>query len=146
LIAARAQLADLRRQIDNEIARILIGVRNDYQVATGREASLEAQLARLMEQSATMSQADVRLRELEREAHATRTLFEQYLNRVKETNEQQSLQIADARIVSPALRPNQAGSSSHAVVAWRSRGFRLHSCYWACVDVGADTAGVPQLE
>lgn len=105
LIAARAQLADLRRQIDNEIARILIGVRNDYQVATGREASLEAQLTRLMEQSATMSQADVRLRELEREAHATRTLFEQYLNRVKETSEQQSLQIADARIVSPALRP-----------------------------------------
>jgi polysaccharide biosynthesis transport protein len=32
-------------------------------------------------------------------------LFEQFLNRAKETTEQQSLQIADARIVSPALIP-----------------------------------------
>jgi polysaccharide biosynthesis transport protein len=105
LIAVRAQVAELRRQIDNEISRILVGVRNDHQVAMSREASLETQLALLVEQAATLSQADVKLRELEREAQATRTLFEQFLNRVKETNEQQSLQIADARIVSPALRP-----------------------------------------
>ena len=105
LIAVGAQLDDLRRQIDNEIARILVGVRNDYQTAVSREASLEAELTKLKEQSATLSQADVKLRELEREAQANRTLFEQFLNRAKETTEQQSLQIADARIVAPALAP-----------------------------------------
>jgi succinoglycan biosynthesis transport protein ExoP len=105
LIAARAQLADLRRQIDNEIARILVGVRNDYQTAVSREASLEAELSKLKDQSATLGQADVKLHEFEREAQANRTLFEQFLNRVKETTEQQSLQMADARIVSPALSP-----------------------------------------
>jgi uncharacterized protein involved in exopolysaccharide biosynthesis/Mrp family chromosome partitioning ATPase len=105
LIAVRAQLGDLRRQIDNEIARILVGVRNDYQTAVSREASLEAELAKLKDQSATLGQADVKLRELEREAQANRTLFEQFLNRAKETTEQQSLQIADARIVAPALAP-----------------------------------------
>ena len=105
LIAARAQLANLRRQIDNEIGRILVGVRSDYQVAMSREAALETELAKLKDQSAALSQADVKHRELEREAQANRTLFEQFLNRAKETNEQQSLQIADARIVSPALPP-----------------------------------------
>lgn len=113
LIAASAQLDDIRRQIDNEIARILVGVRNDYQTAVSREASLEAELSKLKEQSATLSQADVKLRELEREAQANRGLFEQFLNRAKETTEQQSLQIADARIVAPALpplRPDRPGA------------------------------------
>jgi uncharacterized protein involved in exopolysaccharide biosynthesis/Mrp family chromosome partitioning ATPase len=105
LIAASAQLDDLRRQIDNEIARILVGVRNDYQTATSREASLEAELTKLKDQSAALGQADVKLRELEREAQANRTLFEQFLNRAKETTEQESLQIADARIVAPAMTP-----------------------------------------
>ena len=54
LIAARAQLANLRRQIDNEIGRILVGVRSDYQVAMSREAALETELAKLKEQSATL--------------------------------------------------------------------------------------------
>ncbi len=105
LIALRAQLVDLKRQIDNEIARILVGVRNEYQTAISREASLEGELAKLTQQSASLGQADVRLRELEREAQANRTLFEQFLSRAKETTEQQSLQIADARIASPALTP-----------------------------------------
>jgi succinoglycan biosynthesis transport protein ExoP len=113
LIAASAQLDDLRRQIDNEIARILVGVRNDYQTAVSREASLEAELSKLKDQSAAVSQADVKLHELEREAQANRTLFEQFLNRAKETTEQESLQIADARIVAPALpplRPDRPGA------------------------------------
>jgi succinoglycan biosynthesis transport protein ExoP len=112
LIGVREQLTGLRRQIDNEIARIVEGVRSDYQVAISREAALEAELAKLEGRSATLSEADVKLHELEREAQANRTLFEQFLNRAKETNEQQTLQIADARIVSPALpplKPNRPG-------------------------------------
>jgi polysaccharide biosynthesis transport protein len=105
LRTVRAQLADLRGQIDREIARVLDGVRNDFEVASSREAALEADFTKLKDQSETLGQADVALRELEREAQANRTLFEQFLGRAKETSEQQSLQIADARIVSPALTP-----------------------------------------
>jgi succinoglycan biosynthesis transport protein ExoP len=104
-VAARAQLEGVRRQIDNELARIVTGVRNDYQVAGDREKSLERELTILKEKFAETSQANVRLHELEREAQAQRALFEQFLNRAKETSEQQSLQIADARIISPALVP-----------------------------------------
>jgi capsular exopolysaccharide synthesis family protein len=105
LVAVRAQLADIRKQIEAEIARILVAVRNEYQVAAAHEASLEATLARLKEQSGQYNEANVKLQELEREAQANRALFEQFLNRAKETTEQQSLQIADARIISPALIP-----------------------------------------
>jgi polysaccharide biosynthesis transport protein len=105
LIAVRAQVADLRRQIENEIGRIRAGVHNEYQTAVSREAALEGELTKLKQQSAAVSEADVKLRELEREAQANRMLFEQFLNRVKETSEQQTLQIADARVVAPALAP-----------------------------------------
>src|SRR5262249_27313331 len=105
LVAVRAQLADLKRQIDNEIGRILTSVRNDYEVAKNREATLTAELQKLKGQSEAIGQADVKLRELEREAQANRSLFEQFLSRAKETGEQQTLQIAEARIISPALVP-----------------------------------------
>src|SRR5205085_10409944 len=79
LTTVRAQLAELRRQIDSEVARIVVGLRNDHQVATSREATLDAQLAQLVQRADTLNQADDKLRELEREAQATRTLYEQYL-------------------------------------------------------------------
>jgi succinoglycan biosynthesis transport protein ExoP len=104
-IGVRAQLEGIRRQIDNELARIVAGVRNDYKVAGDREKSLESELTNLKAKFAVADQANVRLHELEREAQATRALFEQFLSRAKETSEQQSLQIADARIISPALTP-----------------------------------------
>ncbi len=83
-VAARAQLEGIRRQIDHELARIVAGVRNDYQVANDREKSLESELANLTGKFAVAAQANVRLHELEREAQATRALFEQFLGRAKE--------------------------------------------------------------
>ena len=105
VIAVRAQASDLRRQIDREIARVVEGIRNDYQVAKSRESALEAELATLQKRSEGLSQADVKLRELERDVQSDRALYEQFLSRAKETGQQQSLQIAEARIASPALTP-----------------------------------------
>jgi succinoglycan biosynthesis transport protein ExoP len=105
LTVVRARLADVRRQIDDEIARILAGVRNDYQTAVGRQNTLEDALSGLKKQFAATDEAEIKLHELERDAQANRDLFEQFLNRAKQTSEQQSLQIADARIVAPALPP-----------------------------------------
>ena len=120
LVRARAQLADLRRQIDGEIGRILVGVRNEYEVARSREASLEADLAQLKDKAANFDQADVRLRELQRETQANRALFDQFLARSKETSEQLSMQLPDARIVAAALapvRPNRPALALLLVVA-----------------------------
>ena len=109
LIGVREQLTGLRRQIDNEIARIVEGVRSDYQVAISREAALEAELSKLEGRSAMLA-GPTKLHELEREAQPI-TLFEQFLDRAKETTSR-TLRIADARIVSPALpplKPNRPG-------------------------------------
>ena len=103
--AMRAQMADIRLQIDREIARVTSGIRNEYEAAQSRERSLERSLADLKAQSAKADQASVRLRELEREAQASRILLEQALLRFRETSEQEGLQRPDARILSPASPP-----------------------------------------
>jgi uncharacterized protein involved in exopolysaccharide biosynthesis len=105
LAAARAQLASVQRQLDNEVSRILESVRNNYEVASRQVATLDTQLTKLKDESADLRRTDVKLHELEREAQVNRTLLEQYLSRSKETDQQQSLHIAEARIISPALVP-----------------------------------------
>jgi uncharacterized protein involved in exopolysaccharide biosynthesis len=112
----RAQLAKVGNQIDIEVARIASGLRNEYEAARTREESLEASLTGLKDQSAGIGKAMVRLRELEREAQASRAVFEQFLLRFRETSEQQSLQKADVRIISPAAPPSRPSQPKTALI------------------------------
>jgi len=84
----RAQRRDTQRLINEEIQRILQSTRRDYDVARSREASLQRSFDQLQGVSNTSGQAQVRLRELQREAEANRTLYESYLARYKETTAQ----------------------------------------------------------
>ncbi len=106
VISVRLQLDDVRSQIRQEIRRIEGATENQYRVAISREESIAASLTDLKGESVQNSQAAIRLRELEREAAATRTLFDSFLARFKETTQQESLQTADSRIVERAVRPS----------------------------------------
>ncbi|WP_282026691.1 GumC family protein [Limimaricola cinnabarinus] len=65
-------------------------------------ASLEGSLSRLQAESETQGEDLAQLQQLEREAQATRTLYETFLARLKETTVQRGLQQADARVLSSA--------------------------------------------
>ncbi len=107
MINARTQLQDLQSKIDLEIDRIVEKLVNEVAVAQAREATLQQRIDDLKGQVSDLGQAEVRLRELEREADASRELYQKFLLRFQETNEQRSLQQADAKVVSYA----QASSS-----------------------------------
>jgi uncharacterized protein involved in exopolysaccharide biosynthesis/Mrp family chromosome partitioning ATPase len=120
LAAASRQVAAARQQIDREVNRIIAGVSNEFDVARKREAELESELGRLKSKSSNLGQVEVELGQLEREAQASRALYEQYLARAKDINEQKSLQIAEARIVSPAMtptRPTRPGTAMLMIAA-----------------------------
>ena len=109
----RSQLANMRAQIDQEIERILTGAKNDYEIAVSRERSLSADLKKLKEEKAEANRWNVELQSLEREAKANQRLLEQFLDRLKETTAQTSLQKPDARVVSEAqtpIEPNGPGA------------------------------------
>jgi len=105
VINAKAQLRETKRLIDQELKRILDNTRETYRVAQSREQALQHSLDKLQNTSSQSGKAQVRLRELQREADANRTLYESFLARYKQTTAQQSLNLPDSRVVSRAGIP-----------------------------------------
>src|SRR6202044_3035755 len=100
-----AQLRDTQRLINDEIQRIVQSTQHDYDVARSREASLQQSFDQLQGVSNSSGQAQVRLRELQREAEANRTLYESYLARYKESTAQESLDMPDSLVATKASIP-----------------------------------------
>jgi succinoglycan biosynthesis transport protein ExoP len=105
VVSARAQLADVNRSIGAEASRIVATAENELRVAKSRVESIEKSLSEMKGTVATVSQAEITLRELEREAVANKTLYENFLSRFKETSEQEKLQTTDSRIIEQASVP-----------------------------------------
>lgn len=102
-----AEASDLQQKIDDEVDKIVRGLENEVEIARAREASLSRSLEQLKARAAEANQDEVQLRALEREAEASRTLLATMLARFKETTSQEdfSVQQADARIISKADVP-----------------------------------------
>jgi capsular exopolysaccharide synthesis family protein len=107
LIAAHAQLDDVRAKIHSEVQKIILNLENSANVARVRESAVAAQMEELKRQVASSNTSEVHLHELEMEATANRTLMETFLSRFKETSAQTSgeIQTPDARIISRADVP-----------------------------------------
>lgn len=105
LINTRAELRDIRAKISEEVQKIVQGMRNDVDIAAAKVSSLEGELATAEGRTGIGDQAMVQLRQLQREAAASRSLYEGFLERSKQVAEQQDLQVADARIIARADTP-----------------------------------------
>lgn len=102
---AQSELGDLRRKIQGEIQTQILSLRNELDVLRAREKTLEGEARQLEAVVLEQNKAEVRLRELEREAQANRAIYETFLARFKETGEQEQIQQPDARIISTAETP-----------------------------------------
>lgn len=100
-----AQVATLQSRMDEEAARIINAANVDYQTALTQVAELESAVRDLESKALEQSREELRIRQLEREAQASRLLYENLLVRLNETSEQEDLQSADVRILSAADVP-----------------------------------------
>jgi len=105
LRSARAELGEIRTKIAVETEKIVQKLKNEVAAAVARETALNESLETLKGRAGQQNQVEVKLRALEREATASRTLLETFLARAEETNSQESYQRADAQIVSRADVP-----------------------------------------
>lgn len=101
----RAEVADAQRQLDAEIEKLVDNLKNEMEVAEGRERQLAANLAVLKEQQGVSKEESVKLKELERDSSTEKALYEALLARYKQTAETVELQLPDARIVEKADVP-----------------------------------------
>ena len=99
-----SELADVRTQIRDEAAKIVKSLENEAEVASAREASLRGSLNEVKTQASGLSEAEIKLRALEREAKAERDLLESYLARYRDASARHDMGAvpAQAAIVSRA--------------------------------------------
>jgi len=103
---ARQERAGIQTQIKAEVERIAANLKNEVEVARARLATLENNQSSMQGQLVANNSGMVRLRELERDAGATRAIYEAFLRRYQEISESVSMEVTDAQLVSPAAVPN----------------------------------------
>lgn len=107
MVQVRVERQEVERRLDDEVARIMVGIADEVALVTERERSIEAGLGEARGYSAMSQQSAVQLRELERDAAARRSLYETMLARQQELQEQRDLLRPDARIISSAVVPER---------------------------------------
>ena len=131
------QVEDLKRTISEEIERFAQSAKNDLTRARDYEASLNRALEVQKRQSVQLSQAAVRLRELEREVEASRDVYQSFFKRSRETEEQETLNTSAARVIGEATVP-QRRSFPPAMSLFAMIGFVFGGLAAACWFVAAE--------
>lgn len=107
MVNTRSEMASVRDKMRDEVRRIVQQLEDEVSVAVARERELQNSMSRLQNDAARVDLAGVELSALENERETNQQLFQTFLARFREIVEQQGLEDADARILSPADPPNQ---------------------------------------
>jgi capsular exopolysaccharide synthesis family protein len=98
----QAQLRELRQSMRTEAQKIVSNLALEARVSRDRITNITQMLDNLRNHNSTRNQAEVHLRELEREADARRQSYMSLLARQQEISAQESFQVPDAVIIGKA--------------------------------------------
>ncbi|MEL6265017.1 MAG: GNVR domain-containing protein, partial [Pseudomonadota bacterium] len=105
MIELSRKLRDVDGAIASEVRQIVTGLERDLRVAQSRVDVLSSELANLEGEAEAQSRAGVGLSQLEREAEANREIYNNFLQRLNQTREQEGFQTADSRVIAFAEPP-----------------------------------------
>ena len=105
MIEIEAQAERLRGVIADEVNRVALSARAEYESAKANEDMLAHSLEALKHNAVVTNEAMVTLRELERDVEVSRSVYESFLVRARETGEQEQLDTKNIRIISRADLP-----------------------------------------
>ncbi len=108
VVNVEAEKRDIERSIAAETQRIAETVRSDYALAKARLNTMERSMREASGQGELDNDAAVRLRELERTGAVNKSLFEDFLQKAKITDEQSTFRARDVRVIMPAQPGNQS--------------------------------------
>ena len=114
---ASQEYDSVKGEINNEIKRIRISLQTDLQRAVQTEQGLAARLAQLKAGQGVSGEAQVKLRELDREANTARAVYEQFLLRARETGELGTINSTNVQQISTAKAADVPEGSSRKILA-----------------------------
>ncbi len=112
----RGKMGVLQRSMADEVDRIAQTYESELKIAVSRENSLNATLEKYLSETNDVSKAQVQLRDLESSAQTARNLYDAFLQKLGEANQQQTLPTTEARIITTA-RPPMGPSSPNFLLA-----------------------------
>lgn len=105
MVDLESQKANLEAKINEEVARVVQSVANDVSIAEAHVGSLQASLDRIESQSGQQNQLKVKLAALQSAASSAKSMYEAFLAKLNQTQDQQGIQTPDARIISRSEVP-----------------------------------------
>ena len=102
-----SQMSDLRQPIVDEIRHMSDAARGDYEAARERQGATEKDLADAVRLSGEANRAQGALQQLESVARNNRLLYDSFIQRSNESLQAETFPLSDARVISPALPPQQ---------------------------------------
>lgn len=110
LTTLRAQVQALAAQINAEKDRLVGAARAEYDQALSALAELQRSSNAVRSSVSVDNEAQVQLRELERDAASKSAIYEAFLTRAQQVTERQRIDTTNVRVITPATMP--AGPSS----------------------------------
>jgi succinoglycan biosynthesis transport protein ExoP len=145
MVQLESQKTNLEGKIDEEVQRTVRSVANDVSIAQAHVNSLQASLNHIESQSGVQNQLKVKLTALQSSASSAKAMYEAFLSKLNQTQDQQGIQTPDARIISRATVPSAPSYPKKSLViaaaipAGLLLGFLL-ACMMERLDSGFRTA------
>jgi exopolysaccharide transport family protein len=108
VVNVEAEKRDIERSIATETRRMAETVKSDYALAQARLNAMEQSMRQATGQGELDNEDAVKLRELDRTAAVNKTLFEEFLQKAKITDEQATFRARDVRVIMPAQPGGQS--------------------------------------
>ena len=107
VVNLRNRMQEIHTSLFDELRQAAATAKNDYEIAKLRQEEIEKQLASIVAQSRSTSQAQITLSGLESASIAYRKLYDSFLQQYMGSTQQATFPITEARVISAASPPLQ---------------------------------------
>lgn len=106
VIAVRSQIASVQERTRAEIRRIMTSIINEYELALAQEEELQAELEAQKQEALDLDQKAIAYGVLQREVETNKRIYDELLQRTKETSVTEQLETSNIRVIDRADIPN----------------------------------------
>jgi capsular exopolysaccharide synthesis family protein len=99
------QITAARQAFNNEVGNVVQGIKSNYAAAVAKERALESEANKQQEDALKLRELGVDYTLLQEEVNANRSLYENVLKRLSETNVSNDLAVSNMEIAEKAARP-----------------------------------------
>lgn len=118
--ALEGEKTDLDRKIAQEVSRLSGSIASDVTVARAHLNSLQASLNGVVQQQTAQNMSRVQLDALQSNAASTRTQYEAFVSRLRQTQDQDAAVAPDSRVISSASAPTAPSSPRRTLIVLAS--------------------------